>query len=400
MIAVDPRSVQLSAERFPCFDGLRAIAAGGVVLLHVALISGFTFREADGVGPYFARGEAGVYLFFLISGYLLYRPFVAARFDQAASPGLRAYARRRALRIIPAYWVALTILAVVFDTRERHDISSLGDVIVYYGFLQIYFESTVVGGLQQAWSLCTEMSFYLFLPLWAFVMRRTVRRTENVDHAVRTELAGLAVLFLIGIAARWSVVRGLPAGNVPVDYRLDWLPMNADLFALGMGLAVVREWAQRHREPVRTIDMIGRHPGLWWALAAVSYWAVCTRCGLPLGPGADSPHQWMSRQFLYACTAFFLLLPAVFGPQDQGLVRRLLRSRVMVAGGLISYGVYLWHEGVLDVWMKGRDIKPFLGSFLPLLAVALVGSVALATLSYFAVEKPALARRWPTRTRA
>ena len=44
MIAVDPASTLTSRERFPCFDGLRAIAAGGVVLLHVALISGFTFR--------------------------------------------------------------------------------------------------------------------------------------------------------------------------------------------------------------------------------------------------------------------------------------------------------------------------------------------------------------------
>ncbi|MEY2447003.1 MAG: hypothetical protein QOH79_479, partial [Acidimicrobiaceae bacterium] len=128
MIAVDPASTLTSRERFPCFDGLRAIAAGAVVLLHVSLISGFTLRESDTVGPYFARGEAGVYLFFLISGYLLYRPFVAARFDQAPGPGLRSYARRRALRILPAYWVALTVLAVIFDVRERNDISSLGDV--------------------------------------------------------------------------------------------------------------------------------------------------------------------------------------------------------------------------------------------------------------------------------
>jgi peptidoglycan/LPS O-acetylase OafA/YrhL len=107
----------------------------------------------------------------------------------------------------------------------------------------------------------------------------------------------------------------------------------------------------------------------------------------------------MARQLLYSATAFFLLLPAVFGPQDHGQVRRLLRSRVMVAGGLISYGVYLWHEGVLDVWMRARDIEPFLGSFPPLLAVTVVGTLALATASYVVVEKPALARRWPARNR-
>jgi len=199
MIAVDPASTLTSRERFPCFDGLRAIAAGGVVLLHVALISGFTFSESDTVGPYFARGEAGVYLFFLISGYLLYRPFVAARFDRVDAPSVRGYARRRALRIIPAYWVALTILVLIFDTRHRDDITSIGDVIVYYGFLQIYFKSTVVGGLQQAWSLCTEVAFYVFLPFWAAAMRVARRgapetRCQNLSTMPTSNVTSESVL--------------------------------------------------------------------------------------------------------------------------------------------------------------------------------------------------------------
>ena len=393
MIAVDPASSLASRERFPCFDGLRAIAAGAVLLLHVSLISGYTFRQAGGAGPYLARGEAGVYLFFVISGYLLYRPFVAARFDHAPGPGLRSYARRRALRILPAYWVALTVLVVIFDTRERNDISSLGEVIAYYGFLQIYAESTLVGGLQQAWSLCTEMSFYVFLPLWAMALRATGRRTENLDRAFKIELAGLACLYALGIVTRWLVVRDFPPGGVAVDYRLDWLPTNADLFALGMGLAVTREWALRKREPIRVLEIVGRHPGACWILAGVSYWAVSTRANLTLGVGADTPGQWMARQVLYASTAFFLILPAVFGPQDQGLVRRLLASRVMVAGGLISYGVYLWHEGVIDVWMRARDIQPFDGAFGSMLLMGVVGTVAVATLSYVLVERPALSRK-------
>ena len=400
MIAVDPRSTLTSRERFPCFDGLRAIAAGAVVVLHVSLISGFTFRESSGVGPYLARGEAGVYLFFLISGYLLYRPFVAARFDDTPGPGVRSYARRRALRIIPAYWLALTVLVVIFDTRRRGDVTSVGDAVVYYGFLQIYFKSTVVGGLQQAWSLCTEVAFYVFLPIWAMAMRATRRAHEPADRVLRLELAGLAGLFAIGIVSRWLVVRGLPNANVPYDNRLDWLPMNADLFAVGMAVAVVREWAVRRRAPVRLVDAIGRHPGLCWVAAAVAYWAVSTQAGLPLGPGADSAGQWMARQVLYAGAALFLLLPAVFGPQDRGLIRRLLRSRVMVAGGLISYGVYLWHEGVLDVWMRARDITSLDTAFPPLLVVTIVATVAVAACSYVLVEKPALSRGAPARSRA
>ena len=62
---------------FPCFDGYRALAAGAVLLLHVGVASGFAFRHA-GLGRYVFRLDVGVAVFFLISGFLLYRPFAAA----------------------------------------------------------------------------------------------------------------------------------------------------------------------------------------------------------------------------------------------------------------------------------------------------------------------------------
>jgi peptidoglycan/LPS O-acetylase OafA/YrhL len=151
---------------------------------------------------------------------------------------------------------------------------------------------------------------------------------------------------------------------------------------------------------VRTVEAVGRHPGLCWIVAAVAYWAVCTQAELPLGPGANSAGQWMARQVLYAAAALFLLLPAVFGPQDHGLVRRLLRSRAMVAGGLISYGVYLWHEGVLDVWMRARELTPLDTAFPPLLLVTIVATITVAAVSYVVVEKPALALRAQARRNA
>jgi len=63
--------------QFPSFDGLRALAALSVLLHHVAFASGIT--TGSRFGPYTARFDVGVAVFFLISGFLLYRPFVAAR---------------------------------------------------------------------------------------------------------------------------------------------------------------------------------------------------------------------------------------------------------------------------------------------------------------------------------
>lgn len=395
MTATDTRATAPGTDaRFPGMDGLRAMAAGGVVLVHVALISGFVSRRAGDLGPYLARAELGVALFFLISGFLLYRPFVAAAYDARPAPGLRAYARRRLLRIVPAYWVAFTVLVVVLDVRDRNDVQSLRDVVVYYGLLQNYFDDTAIGGIQQAWSLSTEVAFYVALPIWAWLLRRAGGE-RRPGRRLATELAALVGLYAFGLAYRWVCVRDLGAATATLEYRVNWLPANADLFALGMAVAVLEVHATRWPSsgPGRLAATLGRVGGWWWLGAAVSYYLVARRSGLPLGVGADTPGQWMRRQVLYGSTAFFLLLPAVFGDQARGAVRWLLRSAPVAAVGLVSYGVYLWHEGVLELFRDQRGYAAFAGPFLPQLLVTVLGTVAVAVVSWFVVEKPALRRK-------
>lgn len=96
--------------RFPLMDSMRAIAALSVLLTHVGFVSAATTSAA--YGPYLARLGVGVTIFFLLSGFLLYRPFVSARLGERERPRIPDYARRRVLRIIPAYWLALTLLAI------------------------------------------------------------------------------------------------------------------------------------------------------------------------------------------------------------------------------------------------------------------------------------------------
>src|SRR3954468_20104855 len=96
--------------RFPLVDGLRAFAAIAVVITHTGFLS--TFNAHGLAGEVTARLDVGVTLFFIISGFLLYRPFVAARLEHRPAPRIPVYARRRVLRIVPAYWLALTVLAI------------------------------------------------------------------------------------------------------------------------------------------------------------------------------------------------------------------------------------------------------------------------------------------------
>ena len=105
--------------RYPLVDAVRAIAALLILAYHAAFVLGGL--TPDGAGRWFAHLNVGVPLFFAISGFLLYRPFVAARLDGRPPPGLRAYWVRRALRIVPAYWLALTIVAIVLGRDQIFD---------------------------------------------------------------------------------------------------------------------------------------------------------------------------------------------------------------------------------------------------------------------------------------
>lgn len=369
-----------AAVRFPCFDGYRALAALGVLVVHAAFISGLTLRN-DALGPYLARLDVGVAVFFLISGFLLYRPFVAARLAGVAAARWRDYLRARALRIFPAYWVALTAVVYVFQQPgPRHEIDDVGDFVSYYFLLQQYTDAHAFGGIQQAWTLSVEIAFYLFLPLWAWAMGRLARRFGGV----RADVAGLVVLYAVGLAWR-AYVRGQGWSKM-----LFWLPAFFDQFALGMGLAVASAWAVHTGAVPRALALAGRHPGWCWALAGVSFWTVSTRLDLPRDFAELSVAQWIGWTVLYGLTALFLLLPGVFGPQDRGLVRGLLRHRALAGLGVVSYGLYLWHELWLDMYFEWFDV-PFLDArFVLVVGFAFACSLVSAVLSWFLVEKPAL----------
>ncbi len=162
------------ATRFPLFDSLRAIAAIAVLATHAAVFAGLETSGGTTTGQYAARLDVGVAVFFVISGCLLYRPFVRSRVNAMPAPATGPYAWRRFLRIVPAYWLALTVVAVFFGTSGS--VFSWPEVVRYYGVGQAYGQDTLGGGLTQAWSLTVEVAFYVFLPLWAWLMRRVLGR--------------------------------------------------------------------------------------------------------------------------------------------------------------------------------------------------------------------------------
>jgi len=370
--------------RFPCFDGFRAIAALSVLVTHVGFTSGLNGRSS--FGAYTARMDIGIAVFFLISGFLLYRPFVAARFAAGPRPAVVPYLWRRALRILPAYWVALTVVIFVLGHGPR-DLRSLA---LWYGLAHIYSYEHVIGPIVQSWTLATEISFYLFLPAYAWFMSRVVGGTSE-RRRLHTELIGLTVLYVSAFTFRSVLLAGDASPRVNGTLT-KWLFANFDLFALGMLVAVVSVWVSqgdgRRRAPLG-VDRSWA-PRVCWALAALGFWVVSTRLGLPRQTIDYEPLGELAQQFLYGVISLLLLVPGVFGPQDRSLVRAFLRHPVVQVLGLISYGLYLWQNVWVEEYVDRADARLFATPFGEMLLAVLVLSIAAATISYVAIERPVL----------
>jgi peptidoglycan/LPS O-acetylase OafA/YrhL len=366
--------------RFAPVDGLRAVAACAVVITHTAFLSGFNGHGFP--GQITARLDAGVALFFVISGFLLYRPFVAARLRGRRGPAVRRYARRRLLRIVPAYWLALTVLAIWPGLPLVHS----DHWWVYYGFLQNLRVEWSHGGIGAAWSLACEMQFYILLPVYALGLaallgRRAVRTQLGVEYALLALLAAAS----IGVRA-WAFVDDTPdTVSQTILGTFFW-------FALGMGLAVTS--ARWHDVPLarrpRALRVVAERPLVPWAIAAALLVTV-SQIGMPtLSLLGYTLSDWILGHVLYGFLAFFFALPIMLGvPGRGGVPERLLTLRPVAWLGLISYGIFLWHHPLTGEFRHVQDWTTHGSSIIYTLVVFAV-AIAAATVSYYLVERPLL----------
>jgi peptidoglycan/LPS O-acetylase OafA/YrhL len=374
--------------RFPLLDSLRALAAIAVLLVHVGIFTG-------GFEPWykqlFAQLDIGVPVFFLLSGFLLYRPMVASRVIGLPRPKLGTYARNRFVRIAPAYWVVLTVAAVVPGLHGAFT----GNWWVYYGLLQNFPVYTPEGacatnpfdcGFPPAWSLTVEVLFYISLPFFAAAVGRLTGLFRKV-HWMVVQFAALALLAAVSLYLQ----SGVPSSDL--DVWLFFSPLGRGWwFALGMGLAVVSVWTQSRRTEPAVTAWIAARPSLWWVLAAAIY-AFTALVVLEPGPSLAFP-TIDSTEYLISVIAFGLvpllvLLPLVFGFDDGGLVRRFMRHPVLIWLGLVSYGIFLWHFPVLRALLDLgiADLVP--SAQFPVVALAtFLVTVPFAALSYYLVERP------------
>jgi peptidoglycan/LPS O-acetylase OafA/YrhL len=364
--------------RFPLLDSVRALAALAVLVTHTATFSGFSTHTWW--GALWHNLDVGVPIFFVISGFLLYRPFLAADVLNAPRTAARAYAWRRALRIVPAYWLALTVLAWYANLTGVFT----ADWWRYYFFLQIYSFHTIYGGLSVAWTLCVEVTFYALLPLYAMGLRRPSRSVERIR---------LETIVLIALAVGSLAVRAVDLSGSQSVLTASILE-NFDWFALGMLLAVASVALQDGRSIPRALTGLRRHPSVCWVLAVAIYAILAAVVHYPVVPRGSLLHELplngMIRHVGFGIIAVLIVLPAVLGPPD-GLPSRVLRWRALAWLGLISYGIYLWHVPLLGKLLDHGALTwaPHV-TFIVLTAATVSATVMAAAASYYVAERPIL----------
>jgi peptidoglycan/LPS O-acetylase OafA/YrhL len=359
------------------FNGLRALAAGGVLSYHVWQRGHFAGTGA--FAPLLWEMKAGVTVFFVISGALLYLPYARALCAGAELPSWRGYLNRRAIRILPAYWVALTIVALgPFNTNV------LGpEAWRYYSLSQIYEPLTASGGLNVAWTLCVEVTFYALLPVFAWLIGKLLRARAQ-RSAIWVQVGPIAAL---GIGS--VVLRGLLAGSLTATFEDERrtlmlaLPGALDWFSIGMGLAVLRAQLEAGGAARSLLATRGRRPG-WCVFLAVLVFVGAA----PLQP-ADMPLPWygVATHLAFGVGCGLLVLAVIVprpGRADSWPIR-LLNGPRLAWIGTISYGIYLWHFPLLDLIRTGSSS---IGQvILTWLAVG-AGAVTLGAASWYLVERP------------
>ena len=362
----------------PALDGMRALAVAAVMLYH------------GGVG--WARGGfLGVDVFFVLSGFLI-TSLLVQEWGRTGGIALGAFWLRRARRLLPALFVVLLAVAtysLFLPAQQQRAIR--GDSLATLAYVsnwwfivsnRSYFALFVEPSpLRHTWSLAIEEQFYLVFPL--LLAGWLIR--------ARLGLRGLRVLLLVGalasaalMAARYTPLTDPSRVYYGTDTRLQGLLLGA---VLALSPAFTRRTA-----PVHT-RLLGRVVPL--SVPSIVGWAGAVGLVVMVVQARELSPRMYAGGFLLAAALTVLVISAVSRAPDS-LLGRGLSWKPLVAVGVVSYGLYLWHWPVYVVLTQertGLDGVALLG-----LRFAVTG--VLATLSYWLVEQPIHAQRLQRRLTA
>lgn len=348
---------------------------------HVAFQSGAYVRDGTW-GALLSRLDVGVAIFFVLSGFLLGRPYLARRAAHLPHPGTGRYYWKRVLRIYPVYVVTVVLALTLIPENQG---LGTADWVRTLTLTNIYTTGSLPQGLTQMWSLAVEVSFYAVLPLLMFLAlgRRGPLRAVRVT-ALLVAMVALSCWWHLDLAA---AVNPHTSGNPTL-----WLPAYLSWFAVGLGLGLVHVLDQARDQPpavCRRLDTLAASPGVCWTVVLALMLVAATPLAGPTLLYVATDVEALTKHLLYAAIGGLLVLTGIRSVPDSRYVR-LMSARLPRHLGHISYSVFCIHLPILYLVMEVTDYPLFGGHTVQIWVLTVALSLAASEVLYRLVELPAM----------
>jgi len=351
-------------RHIPSLDGLRALSVLLVIVLHT-LLRNTLYKFIPFPLRLLGNGSLGVFIFFVISGYLITTLLLREQ-DKTGDISLRSFYLRRAFRILPPLYAYVLFLAIIGVSGHLPGMN-VREAISALTLTRNYTHNVDLWAMEHLWSLCIEEQFYI---LWPTTLVLCLLHRRDAIGRLRATRIALAVL------VAEPFVRVIFYRYVPTYGNVGMFHMQAD----GLMFGAIGALQQGHARFERIYARATRWP---W-LMPVLIFGVLNALTVTFQNYWDLPIGITLNGFLI----LMWLLWLVRNPRSvQG---RVLNQPAVAWVGRLSYSLYIWQTFFthhLDTEVLGREAWwiNFPGSWLCIFAVAAV--------SYYGIERPALRLR-------
>jgi peptidoglycan/LPS O-acetylase OafA/YrhL len=384
----------------PGLDGMRALAVIAVIVYHAN-------------PSWLSGGFLGVEMFFVISGYLITLLLIAER-ERSYEVSLGQFWLRRARRLLPALFLMMFLLTVWTAIFERNALGQLrGDVIAGTFYVSNWYQLWVGLGytasgdfapLRHLWSLAVEEQFYLLWPLVMIVLLGRGGTRRIASASVWLVAAALAITLVVALAYHPGPISSPDV--TPEAYwwigdhaisKVDALYLSS--FSRAAGLLLGAAFAMVWRPYAIARGPLRRRGHVFDVLALVGFVVlVYLNWSLHLVKDDGTADSRLFRGgFLVVVLATLAMISAV--THRGAFANRMLGTPILLWIGLRSYGLYLYHWPIFQIFRGTAGNTLSLGQFV----VAMAITVVVAELSYRYVETPIRAGKlsaWVRRARA
>lgn len=363
-------------------DGLRAIAAMSVFVVH--------FQQFSGVGGsiwgidferWMINGNTGVGLFFALSGFLLAMPFWQG-FSQGKMPNIKRYLLNRTTRIIPLYYACFFALLAVKGFSGPD--ANFNNILSHLLFLHNLKDHQVMSLNPPFWTLAVEVQFYLVLPLLFLLLTRL------------TSLAQSRLVVFVSILACVGLYQGVMfalSSNTdwPIRFPLIW-PIGVELTSIKSGALKYSTLAHLPHFLLGVLAASIYLHSQWikkaW-IAELVFWLSAALLFVMLATELDEVFQHQYGRYNFPYVPVLLTLVVLTAPLSR-YAKSVLEFKPLALIGVVSYGVYIFHYPIQKLVMRVLPLMQTDASTSPLLfaAIALVATLVAAFISYYYFEQP------------